>query len=1071
VQETLFARYGAEHNEKYEEWKRVYNKDEPTLLNGPGPNFITHQMTNTKGWHDEVRYSLMWSSPEDHSVEVGASFLHRTPPIGLKPAGELLDPGLFDIDVTTGDISAMPRRNGIFSMWLLAVDTAGTATEFGLPKELDQLVIKHWNFQVQGKPDFEVVSYSRRATELPPVNRGDAPYVAADRIGAIECVVGTTYHFAPIDQRTLIVGHASGGADATIRYSMVDPPPGFFIEPSTGEIQGRPLPSAAREEPYATKLLAIDPAGASAVLETVTIAIVPRPVFNPVFLAAENRRISSGDEYTDPTDQTQRYVVHTPYLIARLALDEAATTVSAGAVADITYTLSSTAPDSFFVQATTGNIFGTFADPGTFEFEVVAVDLNGERAAVETLRFDVRSTPIFKLNNATWNAKNMTVNILSQYQLGVTYEIPGPAETKEALLLDPAGFDYAAVTYTTRLLNAVSGAVVACPGPECPGKFFVSQSGEMLIKLTQRGTYNAELVAQDSAGAVVQMKKWRFEALPEDTRDRANGPNQMGCGGGVMVDTVKFDKLFTCVCDATRFTGANCDVDALSASKSALEQGSAAMLVGVMAGVFVTIVFVTCLVHKRRTHTLKRKAFNFKIELRKMYEAGELEEDQASGERVPREIKRSNVTLTNLVGEGQFGEVWKGILDESASGGVPGYMVAIKTSKLSTGEGADEMMREAAVMAQYPNHPNLVALVGVVTSGLPLLLLLSFCEYGSLLGYLEGKGPRTIHGITPRHFTTTNERTRIRMAFEIARGMAHLAASRFVHRDLAARNVLVDSEITCKVADFGLARGTTAKCNQAQGGDGTDEEESYYRSKTGTFPVRWTAPEAMQTMRFSEATDVWSFAVVVLEIFTSGKKPYAGMSNAAVITKVQAGYRDTQPEGCPDKMYATMLKCWAEAPAKRPSFKQLVDTLSSMHTLGAAAPHRAGADKGARSTIGDAYLEVEQALAAATGNGVTVYLDVQLPVAQGLQQQQSPTKKSKSKTKKASATGSNTTGDDYLTVQTSPGADYLTVPTSNNDDYLTVATSTNDVYLNVQSPEEEEEICGFDDDGGYLTMQ
>ena len=89
------------------------------------------------------------------------------------------------------------------------------------------------------------------------------------------------------------------------------------------------------------------------------------------------------------------------------------------------------------------------------------------------------------------------------------------------------------------------------------------------------------------------------------------------------------------------------------------------------------------------------------------------------------------------IGEGAFGDVWKGILDESSAGGVPSYMVAVKTSKEAKGEGAEEMMREATVMAQVSGHPNLVSLIGVVTSGTPLMLLLSLCEHGALLSVLK----------------------------------------------------------------------------------------------------------------------------------------------------------------------------------------------------------------------------------------------------------------------------------------------------------------------------------------------
>jgi len=130
----------------------------------------------------------------------------------------------------------------------------------------------------------------------------------------------------------------------------------------------------------------------------------------------------------------------------------------------------------------------------------------------------------------------------------------------------------------------------------------------------------------------------------------------------------------------------------------------------------------------------------------------------------------------------------------------------------------------------------------------------------------------------------------MRMAVEIARGMAHLAQNHIVHRDLAARNVLLDSALTAKIADFGLSRGILLG-------------EDYYKSHNGAFPIRWTAPDAVETARFNEASDVWSFAVTLVELFNDGGRPYAGRGNAEVMAKVEAGHRAPKPESCPPDVY------------------------------------------------------------------------------------------------------------------------------------------------------------------------
>lgn len=223
-------------------------------------------------------------------------------------------------------------------------------------------------------------------------------------------------------------------------------------------------------------------------------------------------------------------------------------------------------------------------------------------------------------------------------------------------------------------------------------------------------------------------------------------------------------------------------------------------------------------------------------------------------------------------------------------------------------------------MAQVSGHRNLVALVGVVTSGAPLLLLLSFCEKGSLLSYLKSIA-------VDSNAEPLTELARLTMAHGITEGMQHLVEHHFVHRDLAARNVLVDALGVCKVADFGLSRLTAV--GSGSGTDGNEQSE-YYRSQSGTFPIRWTSPEAFQEMKFTTASDVWSFAIVVIEIYTDGAKPYPGMKNAEVINSVSGGYRTPKPPLCSAKLYKILLDCWSEDPSDRPRFDALAELLAAL---------------------------------------------------------------------------------------------------------------------------------------------
>ena len=101
------------------------------------------------------------------------------------------------------------------------------------------------------------------------------------------------------------------------------------------------------------------------------------------------------------------------------------------------------------------------------------------------------------------------------------------------------------------------------------------------------------------------------------------------------------------------------------------------------------------------------------------------------------------------------------------------------------------------------------------------------------------------------------------------------------------------------------------------------------KSSKGQFPIRWTAPEAMTNGRFNEASDVWSFGITLVELFANGARPYAGMGNAEVISKVQAGFRQPRPDACPAHMYSIMAQCWEPAAADRPSFSEIALLLAA----------------------------------------------------------------------------------------------------------------------------------------------
>lgn len=253
------------------------------------------------------------------------------------------------------------------------------------------------------------------------------------------------------------------------------------------------------------------------------------------------------------------------------------------------------------------------------------------------------------------------------------------------------------------------------------------------------------------------------------------------------------------------------------------------------------------------------------------------------------EIERSSIKLMKKLGAGQFGDVWEGTWNGTTS-------VAVKTLKPGTMTVID-FLKEATIMKAL-RHPKLIQLYAVCTNEEPIYIVTELMKNGSLLDYLHEKG-RALR--LPQL---------VDMAAQIAAGMAYLEAQNFIHRDLAARNVLVAENNICKVADFGLAR--------------IMENENEYTAREGAkFPIKWTSPEAAMHNRFSVKSDVWSFGILLTELVTYGRIPYAGMMNAEVLQKVERGYRMPNPPGCPDGLYDMMLDCWKNLPEERPTFESL----------------------------------------------------------------------------------------------------------------------------------------------------
>ncbi|XP_032595238.1 tyrosine-protein kinase transmembrane receptor Ror isoform X1 [Drosophila grimshawi] len=274
--------------------------------------------------------------------------------------------------------------------------------------------------------------------------------------------------------------------------------------------------------------------------------------------------------------------------------------------------------------------------------------------------------------------------------------------------------------------------------------------------------------------------------------------------------------------------------------------------------------------------------------------------------RIPH-FTLQDVEFFEELGEGAFGKVYKGQLTQTNKKVVN---VAIKALKENASVKTQQDFRREIELISDLKHQNIVCILGVILNKEPFCMLFEYMANGDLHEFLISNSPVEKKSLLQLEF--------LQIAMQISEGMEYLSGHHYVHRDLAARNCLVNEGLIVKISDFGLSRDIYSS--------------DYYRVQSKSLlPVRWMPSESILYGKFTTESDIWSFGVVLWEIYSYGMQPYYGYSNPEVIHLIRSRQLLSCPENCPTAVYSLMIECWHEQAVKRPTFADISHRLKTWY--------------------------------------------------------------------------------------------------------------------------------------------
>ncbi|KAJ8015680.1 hypothetical protein DPEC_G00028620 [Dallia pectoralis] len=457
----------------------------------------------------------------------------------------------------------------------------------------------------------------------------------------------------------------------------------------------------------------------------------------------------------------------------------------------------------------------------------------------------------------------------------------------------------------------------------------------------------------------------------KDNMPLVEGPGITVKGGTVTIERVKKDDegVYKCVASNDEGTAGASAVVTVTSDET---RANIEVIILVCTGAAATFLWLMLILFIRKL----RKPGNYKMGPSIIIDPDECPLDEQC-ERLQYdgskwEFPRDRLRLGKTLGHGAFGKVV-----EASAFGIDKLStcktVAVKMLKGgATTNERKALMSELKILIHIGHHLNVVNLLGACTKpGGPLMMIVEFCKYGNLSNYLRSKradffvyknhgsevvtsgsgcdlselikrrlesvastGSSASSGfVEDKSYCDSEEEDEepedlykkvltmedlICYTFQVAKGMEFLSARKCIHRDLAARNILLSDNNVVKICDFGLARDI-------------HKDPDYVRKGDARLPLKWMAPEAIFDKIYTTQSDVWSFGVLMWEIFSLGASPYPGLHiDEEFCCRLKEGTRMSAPEYSSSEIYQTMLDCWQGESGERPAFTDLVERLGDL---------------------------------------------------------------------------------------------------------------------------------------------